>query len=93
MSIFREKFKTLKDVFDLSTERALWKLITQGYIEGLEMPLSMGKEAAVFTGITPEGKRVAVKIYRVSTADFRKMYSYLSSDPRIKLKKDRKSVV
>ncbi len=78
----KEKFKTLKHVFDLFTEKNLFKMMSQGYFEGLESPIEMGKEANIFTAITKEGKRVVVKIYRLSTVDFYKMYEYLQSDPR-----------
>ena len=78
----KEKFKTLKHVFDLFTEKNLFKMMSQGYFEGLESPIEMGKEANIFTAITKEGKRVIVKIYRLSTVDFYKMYEYLQSDPR-----------
>ena len=78
----REKFKTLKHVFDMFTEKNLFKMISQGYFEGLESPIEMGKEANIFTAITKEGKRVIVKIYRLSTVDFYQMYAYLQSDPR-----------
>lgn len=93
-SIFREKFKTLNDVFDLFTERTLFKLITEGAIEGLESPISVGKEANIFTAINKQDERVVVKIYRLSTADFNKMYTYIRSDPRYEgLKSQRRKVV
>jgi RIO kinase 1 len=90
----KEKFKTLKHVFDLFTERNLFKMISRGYFEGLESPIEMGKEANIFTAITKEGKRVIVKIYRLSTADFYKMYEYLQSDPRFpSLDKNKRQVI
>lgn len=82
MGIFRERFKTLKDVFDLGTEERLFKLNSRGAFEGLESPISIGKEANVFTGITKESERVVVKIYRLGTCDFTKMYTFLRVDPR-----------
>jgi RIO kinase 1 len=77
----KERFKTLKNVFDLFTERNLNKLIGQGYIEGLDSPLSIGKEANIFTAKAGDDTRV-VKIYRLQTCDFNKMYYYIRSDPR-----------
>ena len=92
--IFREKFKTLKHVFDLFTERQLWQLISSGVLKGLESPISMGKEGNIFTAITPADERVIVKIYRLSTCDFFKMYEFLISDPRFKdLKHRRRHVI
>ncbi|MBI2565131.1 serine protein kinase RIO [Candidatus Woesearchaeota archaeon] len=94
MGIFREKFKTLKNVFDLFTERNLFKLISQGYFEGLESPISIGKEANIFTAKIKEGEKRIVKIYRLSTCDFMQMYSYLRSDPRIKkINRNRRQII
>lgn len=76
-----EDFKTLKNVFDLFTEKNLDRLMSQGYIEGLESPLSIGKEANVFTARAGDETRV-VKIYRLQTCDFNKMFDYIRADPR-----------
>ncbi len=89
----REKFKTLKHVFDLFTEKNLFKLITQGYIDGLESPISMGKEANIFTAKKDDETRI-VKIYRLQTCDFNSMYDYIGADPRYAtLKRNRRQVV
>lgn len=78
---FREMQKTLKDVFDLFSEQNLFRLIKQGYFDGLESPLSIGKEANVFSALRQD-ERVAVKIYRLQTCDFNRMYEYIKADPR-----------
>lgn len=92
--IWKEEFKTLNDVFDLFTERNLFKLISQGCFEGLESPISIGKEANIFSARTKEGNRVIVKIYRLSTCDFNKMYDYIRVDPRFQgLKRSRREVI
>ncbi|MEM3154464.1 MAG: serine protein kinase RIO [Candidatus Woesearchaeota archaeon] len=77
----REEFKTLKNVFDLFTEKNIFKLISQGYIDGLHSPLSIGKESNVFTAKKGSETRI-VKIYRLQTCDFNRMYDYLKADPR-----------
>lgn len=77
----KEKFKTLNDVFDMFTERNLNKMISQNYFDGLESPLSIGKEANIFTAKANDDTRI-VKIYRLQTCDFNKMYYYIRSDPR-----------
>ncbi|MEM4282357.1 MAG: serine protein kinase RIO [Candidatus Woesearchaeota archaeon] len=90
----RERWKTLKWVFDLFTEQVLFKLISKGIFDGLESPLQMGKEANIFTALTSTGERVIVKIYRLTTADFKKMYQYLATDPRYAgLRKNRRKVI
>ncbi|MBW2969635.1 serine protein kinase RIO [Candidatus Woesearchaeota archaeon] len=89
----KEKFKTLKQVFDLFTEKNLFKLISQGYIDGLESPISIGKEANIFTAKKDDETRI-VKIYRLQTCDFNKMYDYIKADPRyLGLKNKRREVI
>ena len=92
--ITREKFKTYKGVFDNFTSQTIFKLITQGYFEGLIGPISIGKEANVFSAKTKDGKKVALKIYRLETCDFNRMYEYIRYDPEfINIKKQRRKVV
>ena len=81
MKISKEKFKTMHDVFDEFTNRTLFKLITEGYFDGLESTIAVGKEANIFSALGKKG-RVMVKIYRLETCDFNKMYDYLKDDPR-----------
>jgi len=80
-TVQKEKYKTLKNVFDLFTEKNLFKLISQGYIDGLHSPLSIGKESNVFTA-KKDGEIRIVKIYRLQTCDFNRMYDYIKADPR-----------
>lgn len=91
--VTKEKFKTKHNVFDDFTNRTLFKLISQGHFEGLISPVSIGKESNVFTAKKEEGK-VIVKIYRLETADFNRMYDYIRDDPRfIGLRKQRRKIV
>ena len=78
----REKFKTQHNVFDEFTNRTLFKLISEGYFEGLESPISIGKEANIFSAKRKDKTRVMVKIYRLEACDFNKMYDYIKEDPR-----------
>lgn len=91
--ITREKFKTLKNVFDNFTERQVYKLISKGLIQGLDRPLAMGKEANVFTAKNDREETLIVKIYRLETCDFNKMYSYIRADERYATIKHRKRTV
>ena len=92
---FRERFKTLNDVFDQFTIRNLFVLSTKDhFVDGTMSPLSIGKEANVFTAEAKAGNRVVIKIYRLETSDFNSMYSYLSLDPRYtNLKKQQREVI
>ena len=90
---YTEKFKTMHNVFDDFTNRTIFKLITEGRFRGLESPISIGKESNVFSALTDEGKRVIVKIYRLETCDFNRMYDYIKDDPRYSGLKDKKRKV
>lgn len=78
----REKFRTYEDVFDQATLRTLFKLSSQGYFDELKSPISVGKESNVFSAIKNNEETIAVKIYRVNTCDFHKMYNYIRGDKR-----------
>ncbi|MFH1408443.1 MAG: serine protein kinase RIO [Nanoarchaeota archaeon] len=88
-----EKFKTMKTVFDAFTNRTIFHLISQGHFERLRSPLSIGKESNVFTAVKDEGL-VVVKIFRLETSDFNRMYSYIQGDPRFEgLKRNRRKII
>lgn len=90
----KEDFKTWGDVFDQFTQRTVYKLITQGHFEGLESPISIGKESNVFSALKKDGTRVIVKIYRLETADFNRMRDYIKDDPRyISLKAGKRNTI
>lgn len=91
--LMKEKFKTLKDVFDLSSERCIFKLMSQGYIKGLESPISIGKEANIFSALTDNDEPRIVKWYRVMTCDFNRMYDYIRVDPRFHVKHNKRDIV
>jgi RIO kinase 1 len=76
-----EKFKTEHNVFDEFTNRDLYKLINEGHFDGLESPIKIGKEANLFSALKGKDK-VMVKIYRVNSCNFNKMFDYIKSDPR-----------
>ena len=90
----KEEFKTMHNVFDQFTNRVLYKLITQGHFEGLESPISIGKESNVFSAIKKDGTRVMVKIYRLEACDFNRMFEYINDDPRyLKIRKGKRNIV
>ncbi|WP_297498571.1 serine protein kinase RIO [Thermococcus sp.] len=78
-----ELYKIANEVFDRTTREALAYLHRRGKIEGLYGVISTGKEANVFAGVDGEGRRVAVKIYRTYTTEFRRIWEYLAADPRV----------
>ena len=78
----KEKFKTFEGVFDDFTYRNLFKMMSQGYFEGIRSPLSIGKEANIFSAPRKDGTIAVIKIYRLETCDFNRMYDYIKYDPR-----------
>ncbi len=91
-----ELYKIANEVFDKTTKETLAYLHRRGKIETLYGGvISTGKEANVFAGIDSEGgEKIAVKIYRTYTTEFRRIWEYLAADPRIGyLPKDMRKLV
>ncbi|RLF91914.1 serine protein kinase RIO [Thermococci archaeon] len=78
-----ELFKIFSEVFDRTTVETISYFYRKGKIERLYGVLSTGKEANVFVGYDAKGNRIAVKIYRTYTTEFRRIWEYLAADPRI----------
>ncbi len=90
----RELRKTYSEVFDNATIMTIYDLMSKGYIEIVDFPISTGKEGNVFRGYDRKGNLIAIKIYRVATSNFRRMAMYIQGDPRFKgITKDRRKLV
>jgi RIO kinase 1 len=79
--------KAFENVFDNATLKTLYRLANKGALEILEGAIAIGKEANVFRGTRRVGAKdeyVAVKIYRTTTANFKKIDKYIAGDPRFK---------
>ena len=86
--------KTLDQVFDKATFLILGKLISDKVINYLDFPISTGKEAVIFRGVTPKNDFVAIKIYRTSTLTFKHISKYIEGDPRFQTaNKTRRQIV
>lgn len=89
-----ELYKIANEVFDRTTKETLAYFHRRGRIEALYGVISTGKEANVFAGVDSDGNRIAVKIYRTYTTEFRRIWEYLAADPRIGyLPKDMRKLV
>ncbi len=84
-----DEFKVVDGVIDAPTIKVLYKLLNRGTLTALHGAISTGKEANVYRGIDADGIPVAVKIYRVSTAETDFMLEYIVGDPRFKRVKRR----
>jgi len=76
-----DQLKVREDVFDEVTLLALYKLVHKKHVTAIGGSISTGKEANVFYGEGAEGP-VAIKIYRIRTANFNAMSEYLVGDRR-----------
>lgn len=91
-SIRREKrvkdsrlFEVVEEVFDYPTLMAFYKLINDGVIGMMHGAVAAGKEARIYWAETPGGEDIAVKIFLVQAAEFRRgRLMYIEGDPRFK---------
>lgn len=89
-----EARKAFQNVFDFETKKALMKLSDRETLSQLHGTIESGKESSIFLADTPEGERVAVKIYMNRAGGFRDMRKYLDGDPRFRhVKPDRRSII
>ncbi|MFW9794681.1 MAG: serine protein kinase RIO [Candidatus Thorarchaeota archaeon] len=89
-----DEFKVVEGVIDPPTLKTLYKLLNRGTISALHGAISTGKEANVYRGEDKEGNSLAVKIYRMSTAETDFMLEYIVGDPRFKrIKKRSRSLI
>ncbi|MDR1820516.1 MAG: serine protein kinase RIO [Methanobrevibacter sp.] len=85
-----DELKVGSEIFDKQTLKNLYKLSKQSYLDILNGAISTGKEANVLVGIKNDSTFVAVKIYRTSTSDFKKMQYYIQGDPRFNVRSHNK---
>ncbi len=76
-----DQLKVRDDVFDEVTLLALYKLVHKGWITAIGGSISTGKEANVFFGERGD-QDIAIKIYRIRTANFNAMSEYILGDRR-----------
>lgn len=74
--------KVMEEVFDRATLVSVEDLFRRGHLAELNGVVNSGKEARVYYGLAPSGRPVAVKIYMMVSADFRKRISYIAGDRR-----------
>ncbi len=75
-----ELYKAYNKVFDKYTLLALYRLMNRGIFSRLGGEVATGKESKVFIAYNHEP--LAVKIYRIKTRAFERLWHYLHGDPR-----------
>jgi len=89
-----KKGKVVNEVLDKPTVMTLYKMITDHIIAYVNGSVSAGKESLLFWGVDENDISVALKIYLVSTANFKKREPYITGDPRFsRLRKGTKNLV
>ena len=89
-----KKGKVVNEVLDKTTVMTLYKMITDHIIAYVNGSVSAGKESVLFWGVDENGISVALKIYLVSTSNFKKREPYIVGDPRFsKVKRGTKNLV
>ena len=89
-----KKGKVVNEVLDKPTVMTLYKMITDHIIAYVNGAVSAGKESVLFWGVDENDVSVALKIYLVSTSNFKKREPYILGDPRfLNVKKGTKNLV
>jgi len=90
-----EEYEALEEVFDRSTLMTIYDLMNKGEIGEIHGAVSAGKESKVYWGLSSKGEELAIKIYLIVSAEFKKgMLPYLIGDPRFKkVRRDERSLI
>jgi len=88
-----EERSVFEEVFDRRTLMILYDLSNADAFSFLNGVISSGKEARVYWGVKSDGSDVAVKIYLVSSSDYKKRLQYVEGDPRFnKIRRDSRGI-
>ncbi|MCH8519192.1 MAG: serine protein kinase RIO [Nanoarchaeota archaeon] len=79
----REKFKVYEGVFDNATLDALENLKRRQYYDELGGPIKTGKEGDVYHAHKGD-TRLAIKMFRITSANFKKISQYIIRDFRFR---------
>jgi RIO kinase 1 len=90
-----EEYEVLEEVFDRSTLMVIYGFLNKGTINEIHGVVRAGKESRVYWGKDKQGNELAIKIYLIVSAEFRKgMLKYIEGDKRFKgVKHDTRSLI
>ena len=89
-----KKNKVINEVLDKPTIFALYDLIKSKIISYVNGVVKAGKESVLFWAVGENETNLALKVYLVSTSNFKKRAPYIEGDPRFsKIKKGTKNLV
>ena len=76
--------KVVNEVLDRTTVHAMYGMIRSGTLLRVNGVVSAGKESIVFWATGAGGRDVALKVYLVSTSNFKRRAEYIDGDPRFR---------
>ena len=89
-----EKNKVVNEVLDKSTMLTLYNMINSHIISYVNGIVSAGKESVLFWAVNDKNENIALKVYLVTTSNFKRRSSYILGDPRFsKIKKGTRNLV
>ena len=89
-----KKNKVVNEVLDKTTMMTMYDLIKSHIISYVNGVVKAGKESVVFWAVDENQNDVALKVYLVSTTNFKKRAQYILGDPRFtKIKKGTRNLV
>ncbi|HSG73952.1 MAG TPA: serine protein kinase RIO [Nitrosopumilaceae archaeon] len=89
-----KKNKVINEVLDKPTVFEIYDLIKSHIISYINGVVKAGKESVVFWGKSDDDQDLALKIYLISTSNFKKRAGYIEGDPRFsRIKKGTKNLV
>lgn len=89
-----KKNKVVNEVLDKPTVMELYNLIKSHIISYVNGVVKAGKESVVFWGKSGNDIDIALKVYLITTSNFKKRAPYLIGDPRFsRIKKGTKNLV
>lgn len=89
-----KKNKVVNEVLDKPTVMELYNLIKSNIISYINGVVKAGKESVIFWAKSKDDLDLALKVYLVSTSNFKKRAQYIAGDPRFtRIKKGTKNLV
>ena len=90
-----EEYEVREEVFDKPTLMTVYRLMNRGFIGQLNGVVKSGKEARVYHALSRDQNELAVKIYLIVSAEFKKgMVRYIQGDERFaSVRRDSKHLI
>lgn len=90
-----EEYDALEEVFDKPTLMTVYNFMNTGIVQKIDGVVNSGKESRIYHGVAPNNQEVALKIYLVVSAEFKRgMLKYIRGDPRFeRVRRGTKSLI